>query len=124
MIIYEIVCNISGERYIGSTKNTLNKRMWHHIYNATYKGSRNVTSKQIILRGDYQANILEEGDFDRHEREQYYIQTLENINDRNACGRNYKRIRENDNRLTRYKRSWGDERRHNNLLKISMDVFQ
>lgn len=153
MIIYEIVCNISGDRYIGSTKQTLKKRMSSH------KCLSKCSSRQIIVRGDYQANILEEGDFDRHEREQYYMDALPNINNRRAIEcmehkreynlkwqkqprikeRNRLKIREkrsenidflNKERKyarekARYQRSWGgDHRRNNNLLQISLDLFQ
>ena len=140
MIIYEIVCNITGERYIGSTSQTLQFRMYKHTYGAkTNHPKSNYKSKEIINRGDYQANILEEGDFGR-EREQYYLDTLENINDRNAFGRNKQRVRDREKRNGRskvpkrmeytknykaYQRTWGgDCRSHNNLLMISMDLFE
>ena len=51
-IIYEIVCNITGERYIGSTKRRLNQRMCQH------KELR-YSSKQIIERNNYTESILE-----------------------------------------------------------------
>ncbi len=123
MIIYEIVCNITGERYIGSTKNTLKQRIHSHTYGARSNNPRsNYKSKQIIVRGDYQENILEEGDFGK-EREQYYIETLPNINDTYAFGINKQRSKDRHRIMKRYIRSWGDDRRHNNLLRISMDLF-
>ena len=159
MIIYEIVCNITGERYIGSTKNTLKKRLQEHKCSARTQSQRPCSSKQIIVRGDYKANILEEGDFDRHEREQHHMDALPHINSQRAIqSMEYKReynlkwrqqphIKERKRLRVREKRSqnidflnkerkyareraqWrasmgGDERRHNNLLNISMDLFQ
>jgi hypothetical protein len=153
MIIYEIVCNITGERYIGSTTTSLKKRLSIH------KTPKNkCSSKQIITRGDYVVNILEEGDFERFEREQYYMNSLPNINQRNAiedmihkkryaiewgrseAGKKYYRDWARKKRLScevsnkeriyaREKARWrssmgGDERRHNNLLLISMDLFK
>lgn len=51
-IIYCIVCNITGEKYYGSTFN-INKRMARH------RLSNNPTmSKQIIERGNYSVQIL------------------------------------------------------------------
>ena len=140
MIIYEIVCNITGERYIGSTTQKLSHRLHKHTYGAKSNHPRsNYKSKQIINRGDYQVNILEEGDIDM-KREQYYIETLENINDRNAFGLNKQRIKERDKKRSpesmtkrreysknykEYQRTWGgDCRTHNNLLLISLDLFE
>lgn len=54
-LIYEIVCNITGERYIGSTFHpTVAKRIVEHrkIYNMC-------CSKIIIERGDYKYGLLE-----------------------------------------------------------------
>jgi hypothetical protein len=52
-IIYKIVCNITGECYIGSTKQRLTKRM------SDLKGRPNGGSKQIIERGDFRAEMIE-----------------------------------------------------------------
>jgi len=138
MIIYEIVCNITGERYIGSTNQKLSHRIHKHVYGARSNHPKsNYKSKEIILRDDYQVNILEEGECGK-EREQYYLETLENINDRYAVGHNKQRIRDRDRPRSKnpkrkeysknykaYQRTWGgDERSHNNLLLISLDVFQ
>ena len=52
--IYEIVCNITGERYIGSTTLILSQRLAEHR-NLKSKCS----SKIIIQRNDYYINLLE-----------------------------------------------------------------
>lgn len=53
-IIYEIVCNQTGERYVGSTTRNFKARISGH------KGKANkCMSKPIIDRGDYVCNILE-----------------------------------------------------------------
>ena len=52
--IYIIKCNITGEYYIGSTRN-LTQRMYTHRC-----VSNNTASKAIIERGDYKVDILEE----------------------------------------------------------------
>ena len=139
MIIYEIVCNITGERYIGSTKQKLNKRMTSH---RDKKRKCKCSSKQIINRGDYQVNILEEGDFNKDEREQYYMDSLPNINQRRAYGHDTERYKkywvERDKtperklqkklmsaRRWKWRKEWGGSpHTENNLLLISADLFQ
>ena len=59
MIIYEIVCNITGERYIGSTTTSLKLRLKSH---KDMKRRHRCSSKQIIQRGDFVSRVLEEGD--------------------------------------------------------------
>ena len=53
-LIYEIVCNLTGERYIGSTfEPTVARRISKH---RTINGC---SSKTIIERGDYRYGLLE-----------------------------------------------------------------
>jgi len=54
-IIYEIVCNETGERYIGSTTSNLSTRIAHH----KIIKKNMCCSKQIINRNNYCYNILE-----------------------------------------------------------------
>ena len=139
MIIYEIVCNITGDRYIGSTNTRyFSNRMSSHTHSARHKLGK-YTSEKIIRRGDYQVNKLETGDFGK-EREQYYIDTLPNINNYRVIGKDKERnkkkeadwrdkhkeqLRKNNIRRKRWQSSMGgDSRRHNNLLMISMDLFE
>ena len=54
-MIYEIVCNITGERYIGSTfEPTVARRVAYHR-----SKSNTCSSKQIIEREDYCYGLLE-----------------------------------------------------------------
>ena len=81
-IIYELVCNITGERYIGSTITTLSKRKSIH------KRSKGCVSKTIINRNSYTFNILETF-YNRFElstllKEQYYMDNTININFKRA----------------------------------------
>lgn len=55
-IIYKITCNQTGECYIGSTFNFI-QRMKHHK-----SASNPCSSKQIIERGDYRFDIIQEVD--------------------------------------------------------------
>lgn len=53
-IVYVITCNITDERYFGSTTRTLEDRIKQHKLPGNL-----CTSKQIIDRGDYSYEILE-----------------------------------------------------------------
>ena len=79
VIIYEIVCNITGERYIGSTIDSLNRRMTVHN-----SKNKRCSSKIIIQRGDYNVNELESFNtkFELAQllKEQYWMDNTENIN--------------------------------------------
>jgi predicted GIY-YIG superfamily endonuclease len=74
--IYCITCNITGEVYFGSTED-MEARMRNH------KNHRNCSSKQIIDRGDYKVEVLEEHDYtltETREREDFYYQNFECVN--------------------------------------------
>jgi len=75
-IVYCIVCNITGEKYYGSTIRTLSKRLSKH------KRQLNCTSKQIILRGDYDIYKISEYETQEEalQREDWYIRNKECVN--------------------------------------------
>lgn len=54
-IIYRIVCNTTGEQYIGSTTKSLKKRMNGHT-----NKKNSSTSKQIIDRNNYHVQVIEQ----------------------------------------------------------------
>jgi len=59
--IYKIVCNITGEIYIGSTVQTLKKRLKGHESGYRFhvkKGGSKTSSFQIIERGDYKIELI------------------------------------------------------------------
>ena len=88
--IYRIVCNITGENYFGSTKETaLCKRLAQHVsgYKSYLKGTSTanyVSSYKIIERGDYKIVLVEYIDFCTREqlraKERYYIEIYPNVN--------------------------------------------
>ena len=57
--IYKIICDTTQETYIGSTINPLSRRLGKHISDAKHK-SRVCASKQIIDRGNFKIELLEE----------------------------------------------------------------
>ena len=75
-IVYCIVCNITGDKYYGSTKLTLSQRL------SVHKNGNTTTSKQIILRGDYDIYKLSEYQTKEEalQREDWYIRNKECVN--------------------------------------------
>ena len=77
--IYKIVCNITGDIYIGSTVSALKLRLAQHKLD-------NLASTQILERGDYEIILIEdypcETKNDLRWRERYYIENLDCINKR------------------------------------------
>jgi len=55
--IYKIVCNITGEQYIGGTIQKLSQRLTQHVRDKNK--DKGYKSKEIILRGDYQIILIE-----------------------------------------------------------------
>ena len=98
VIIYEIVCNITGERYIGSTILSMNHRLIGHIK------KQNCVSRQIINRGNYEVNELEtfntRFELAKLLKEQYYLDNNTNINNLRAFGID---IQRQQNSLKKYR---------------------
>ena len=106
-ITYCIVCNITGEKYYGSTKQTLEKRMNVHKCK-----SNKCCSKQIIERGDY--DIYQLGEYETIEeaemKEDWYIDNKECINKH--------RVKLTDDERTQYNIKNGKRYREKNREKI------
>ena len=85
-IIYCIECLETGEKYIGSTRQTLKHRVSQHRYEA--KNIKKCSSKQILDRGNYTFYSLEDVEDEGKllEREQHHIDTTECINQVNPFG--------------------------------------
>jgi len=79
--IYKIVCNITNEVYIGSTKAYLTERMSKH---RNENNTHDCISKRIIDRGDYTPSLIENypcrNKNELRWRERYYMETMECIN--------------------------------------------
>jgi len=77
--IYQIICNITGEVYIGSTTYSLEERLAQHHF----KNNR-ACSKQILERGDYCITLVEEYPCGNTQellwRERHYYDTVKCIN--------------------------------------------
>tara|TARA_R110000824_G_scaffold17651_1_gene71174 strand:+ start:238 stop:681 length:444 start_codon:yes stop_codon:yes gene_type:complete len=74
--VYKILCNETGESYIGSANNNkclISRKSEHRNMKNKY-----CSSKQIIYRGNYEFIIIEENifiDIELRKREQYWIDT-------------------------------------------------
>ena len=92
--IYQIVCNITGETYIGSTAVSLEERLRIHK-----KSTNPCRSKQIIERGDYYIELLEtypcNNEFELHRKEGEYQKSMECIN-KHIAGRTKKEYYEDN----------------------------
>jgi hypothetical protein len=80
--IYKIVCNITGDQYIGATTQKLSQRLTCHV--SKKNTDKKCKSKDIILRGDYQIVLIEnyscnnKEELERKERE--YIESNTCVN--------------------------------------------
>jgi predicted nucleic-acid-binding protein len=80
--VYQIVCLTTGEKYIGSTTQSLGKRLSGH--KSDYKRWKNgvdhfVSSFTILERDNYQIELLEECP-NYKERERFYIENTVCVN--------------------------------------------
>ena len=138
--IYKITdCN--GLCYVGSTKQTVRYRLLHHIYDK--RNGKYYSSSKLDLE-NCEIEVIEECDPEiRYEREQYYIENTDCVNEIGAKykGRNIEKKKnydckrlsnikdktsQYDKKRREYLYSWGGSyyRQTNNLLKIDVNLFQ
>ena len=135
--IYKIYCDENDDVYYGSTTQDLSLRLRQHK-------SLKYTSREI-MKNTYKIELVEEYPCETkkqlNERERYYIENYpcvntqipgrtkkehreqhkEEINDR--VREWYKNNKERSYQRTLWRRSFGDERYQNCLLKIKTDLF-
>ena len=116
-MIYEIVCNITGDRYIGSTKQDIEKRIAHHKHDRNKKIA--CASKNIINRDNYNYSILEKINttckIELRQLEQKWIDTLPNVNKVNAYL--------NEEQKKNYKKIWYENNKEK-ILNKSKDYYE
>ena len=85
-VVYEIVCNQTNKRYIGSTLNRLEQRIIEH--KSSLKLNKYCDSHEIIKLNDYVVNVLEDiqniEQKDLWKKEQSYMDKLECVNKKRA----------------------------------------
>ena len=117
--IYQIVCNITGETYIGSTVRSLEERLQGH--KKMREGHE--VSKQIVERGDYYIELLETYPCEsRNElllKETEYQKNINCINKVFACRTRKEYLEENKERVYAIQRLYSAKYRNDNkqLLK-------
>lgn len=81
--IYRIVCNETGEQYIGSTTETLARRLSGHK-RSSITPNKKCRSFQIIGRGNYEIVLIEDCPCETkeqlHRRERHFIETMDCVN--------------------------------------------
>ena len=101
--VYNIVCNITGQTYYGSTVQKISQRM-----NGHRNKDNECLSKPIIERGDYHYGLVEDYKCDNLEqllmRERYYIDNNDCVN-KNVPGRTKKeRYEANKDKISEQKK--------------------
>lgn len=135
--MYKIYCitDCHNKKYVGQTKLTFKKRL--QLHRSSKKYPERVCSSDRLNLDDCKIELLEECNKEnRFEREKYWINTIDCVNDnkynfdkkewskkynKETCHKYY----DTKNKVRQYRCSFGgDERFHNNLLKIDIDLFK
>jgi hypothetical protein len=82
--IYKIVCNITGDIYIGSTTQKLSSRLTQHVRDSKKIVGATTKSKDIILRGNYDIVLIENFSCNNgeelHRKEREHIESIICVN--------------------------------------------
>jgi hypothetical protein len=126
--IYKIIDNTNGNIYIGSTTETLNRRLSKHKfdYNRYLNGKyRHITSFDIIKNNDFRIELIKyviyKEKIKLYQRERYYIENNKSIN-KMIPSRTEKEYRI-DNK--EYKKEYDKERKkikYNCICDSSIDI--
>jgi hypothetical protein len=117
--IYQIVCNQTGEIYIGKTTRTLEIRLYYH------KKFLDCTSKQIIERGDYKIEEID-STFNEEESvklERFYIETFECVNKLIPGRTNKEYYEEHKEVKSEYHKKWREEHKEE-LAEKKKDYYE
>ena len=140
MVSIYCIEDINNLKYIGSTKQKLNKRLNKH--KSDKKMNRYISSKLLDLENSKIYQLESCGESNRKEREQYWIDNTTCVNQLNTLfdrkqyqeenkehktefnKQHYQENKEYRKQIYQYQNSWGgDKRFHNNLLKIDLLLF-
>ena len=131
--IYKIVCDETGLTYIGSTTQTLKKRLQQHEYGYNlYKSKPNIsitTSFKVLEGSAYRIELLEDVPFttksELYEREGYFVRSVKCVN-KHIPNRSYRQYCEDyRDKITeikrRYKQKHGDKIRERDRRRRETD---
>ena len=139
--IYKLTSNQTDKIYIGSTIQTLNRRLMGH--KCDFNRGRSGCNRELIQYSDVNIELIEDYPCNTKReleiREQYFIDKLDCVNTKRAYMTKEDRLKMNricDKKRTRdhkpylkqyreYRASWGgDTRSNNNLLETDVNIFQ
>ena len=131
--IYQII-NIDGERYVGSTKQTLQRRYKQHITSKDNPNQTNCKSEMVLSKPNTIVLIENTTEEKVLKRERYWIDTLKNVvnktrpviteEERKLHFKNWRQQR------VKYQTTWGEpidklyRDTPNNLLLIDVKLFE
>lgn len=105
--IYRIVCNETGEQYIGSTTQTLAQRLGQH---KSKSSSKQYTSWQIIERMNYEIVLIEECPCENKNQlgrqERHFIENMECVNKNIPTRTDVEWQKANPEKCTEKRRKW------------------
>jgi len=111
-IVYKILCNETGECYIGSA----NTKQCYIGRKSEHKTKDGCSSKQIIERDNYTFSIVEENifiDIELRKREQYWIDTSHHVINTNRAYQSKEQRKE-------YQKEWREKNKDQNKLTKSL----
>jgi hypothetical protein len=112
--IYKVICNVTGNIYIGSTITPLNERLRKHFYDYKRfkegKTKYKLTSHPIIERGDYGIALIEnypcQSKNELHKRERHFVESLDCINKNIPTRTKDEYYQKNKAHIVEYKKKW------------------
>lgn len=109
--------DINGLKYVGSTKESLRRRLSRHRWRK-YKEQKYTCSSRLLDLNNSKIYLLEEcEEEERNEAEQYYIQNIDCVNIIKNIGNH------NSTNYNTWFCSWAEKQDSHNLHKINPDLF-
>lgn len=133
-IIYKIICETTGDIYIGSSKNGLVRpfRVDHEFYQNHIKNNCKVSVEEKFEYKSKEDILWKEREWIEKTECINKIRPIISVQERKEMRKkaeikyyeiNKEEKKRDSSRRVKYKRSWGDERFHNCLLKIDPFLF-
>lgn len=124
--IYRIVCNVSGKQYIGSTTQSLSKRLSSHKGNfSMWKNNeyKYVKSFDVLENGDFEIILIEDYPCKSKDellrRERHFIESMECVNKNIPTRTDNEYYHDNKERYKQYRQ---EKKEH--YKKLKADYYQ
>ena len=122
MVTIYCIEDINDLKYVGSTKQKLSLRFNQHICDKRNLKKRQCSAIKLNLEYCIIYPLETCNECNRQEREQYWIDKIECVNEKSAKADRDK-LKEYKNQLNKYQRSWAIDSHYNNLLWIDCVIF-